>query len=33
MGWRVSKDHPLLKLKKQIDFDFICPEAKGNYGT
>jgi len=30
---RVRKDHPLRKIKKLIDFDFIYQEVKGNYGT
>jgi transposase len=30
---RVRKDHPLRKIKKLIDFDFIYREVKGSYGT
>ena len=30
---RVRKDHPLRKIKKLIDFDFIYQEVKGSYGT
>jgi transposase len=30
---RVRKDHPLRKIKKLIDFDFIYHEVKDSYGT
>ena len=30
---RVRKDHPLRKIKKLIDFDFIYQEVKDSYGT
>ncbi len=30
---RVRKDHPLRKIKKLIDFDFIYREVKDSYGT
>jgi hypothetical protein len=29
---RVRKDHPLRKIKKLIDFDFIYHEVKDSYG-
>ena len=29
---RVRQNHPLRKIEKLIDFDFICAEVKDKYG-